>query len=152
MNLIKEWLNGIIIAAVTALAIFIFKNYLHPFILGILQRTPNLSGVWDSFDIENGEEIPKGRMEIRQIGNLVYATVHRKKHGGGERVFKYRGTISSGQVVFIWKEIKSNGYNMGTMALVLSGDLLKLKGMTTFHHHDQGKIISQEKIYKRINA
>jgi len=38
---------------------------------------------------------------------------------------------------------------MGTMTLLLSGDLKSLKGKTTFNHHDLGKIISQDKIYKR---
>lgn len=152
MNILKDWLDGIVIAAVTALAIFIYQNYLHPFILGVLQRTPDLSGEWNSYDIDdNGTEIPKGKMNIKQIGNMVHATVHRRKEDS-ERVFRYKGTISAGQVMLIWKETKSNGYNMGTMTLLLSSNLCKLRGKSTFHHHDQGKIVSQEKLYKKISS
>jgi hypothetical protein len=153
MGIIKGWLDEIIIVAATAVLVWLFKNYIHPFILGVLQRTPNLSGDWNSYDVENGVEIPKGRMEIRQIGNLINATVRRKRDDHQkERVFKYRGTISSGQVLLIWKETKSHGYNMGTMTLLLSSDLDKLQGMSIFYHKDKAKIICQDKVYRKINS
>jgi hypothetical protein len=153
MDFIKDWLNEIIFATLTAIAIFVFNKYLHPFILGVLQKTPDLTGTWDGYDIsDNGTEQQKSRMEIKQLGTNISASVSRKTNKGIERVFEYHGTISSGQVLLIWKEKKSNGYNMGTMTLLLSGDLMSLKGKTTFNHHDLGKIVSQAKLYKKVST
>jgi len=38
---------------------------------------------------------------------------------------------------------------MGTMTLQLSGNLRELKGFTTYYHKDKGKVVSNEKIYKK---
>ena len=152
-DVIRGWFDEIVIAGVTAILVWLFRNYLHPYILGVLQRTPDLSGNWESFDIENGVEVLKGRMQIKQIGNLLQATTHRRRdQGGKERIFRYKGTISSGQVLLIWKEVKSQGYNMGTMTLFLSSDLSKLTGMSIYYHKDHGKVICQDKVYKKIES
>ena len=149
MEIFKDWFNGIVVAALTALSIFMYKNYIHPFILGIIQSAPDLRGSWLGYDLDkDGKEIRTSKMEIKQIGTKIYASVNRQ-NDKGDRTFKYKGIVSSGQVVLIWKESKSHGYNMGTMTLLLSGDLKSLKGKTTFNHHDLGRIISQDKIYKR---
>jgi len=153
MDIFKDWLNEIIIAVLTAISIFVFTKYLHPFILGVLQRTPSLTGTWDGYDIgEDGSEQLKSRMEVKQLGTNISASVSRRTSNGTERVFEYDGTISSGQVLLIWKEKRSNGYNMGTMTLLLSGDLMTLKGKSTFNHHDIGKIVSQDRIYRKLRS
>jgi hypothetical protein len=149
MEIINSWYNEIAVAVLTAVSLFIYKNYLYPFFLGIIQSAPNLRGNWMGYDIDkNGKEIRTSMMEIKQIGTKIHALVNRQSDKG-DRTFKYKGTVSSGQVVLIWKESKSHGYNMGTMTLLLSGDLKSLKGKTTYNHHDLGKIISQDKIYKK---
>jgi hypothetical protein len=149
MEIFTDWLNGIAVAVLTAVTLFIYQNYLHPLLLGIIQSAPNLRGTWLGYDLDkDGKEIRTSMMEIKQIGTKIYASVNRQSDKG-DRTFKYKGTVSSGQVVLIWKESKSHGYNMGTMTLLLSGDLKSLKGKTTYNHHDLGKIISQDKIYKK---
>src|SRR5690606_24244141 len=111
MEIIQEWTKEILIAVLTAVLIYIFKRFIHPFVLGVLQRTPDIEGIWNGFDIlENGQEQQRSRMEIKQLGTniTVTVTVTRQTSDARERVFNYRGTISSGQVVLIWKEKKSN--------------------------------------------
>ncbi len=150
-NFFNNWVNDLLVAATASIFIYFFTKYIHPFVLGLLQRTPNLTGIWEGYDLnEAGNEIRNSRMEIKQIGTNIYATVHRKSENR-ERVFKYKGTISSGQVLLIWKESIGNGYNMGTMTLLLSSNLLSLKGKTTYHHHDIGCIVSTDKIYKKLS-
>jgi hypothetical protein len=150
MNFFKDWVNDLLIAIVTGGLIYLFKEVIHPFVLGILQRTPNLSGRWNGFDLgPNGQEIQNSVMEIKQLGTHISATVHRRSNTR-ERIFKYKGTISSGQVLLIWKESIGNGYNMGTMTLLLSGNLMELRGKTTYHHHDSGTIVSIDKLYRKL--
>jgi len=153
MEIIKELTTEILVAILIAVSIFIFNKFLRPFTLGVLQRTPDVTGAWTGFDInEHGQEQQLSRMEIRQLGTNITATIIRQTANGGERIFKYHGTISSGQVLLIWKEEIGNGYNMGTLTLLLSGNLQQLKGKTTFNHHDEGKIISQERVYRKVNG
>lgn len=152
LEIIKGLTSEIIIVSLTAVSIFLFNNYFHPFILGVFLRTPDLSGVWNGYDIdEQGSDKQTSRMTIRQIGSRVNATVVLRSGNGTEREFNYKGTISSGQVLMIWKEKQSNGYNMGTMTLLLGGNLRVLTGKTTFNHHDLGRIVSKEKIYKKVS-
>jgi hypothetical protein len=151
MDFLKNWVDDLLVAAATGAFIYVWKEFIHPYVLGILQRTPNLSGRWEGFNFdEKGNENQTSMMEIKQLGTNIYATVHRRARNR-ERIFKYQGTISSGQVLLIWKESKGNGYNMGTMTLLLSSDLLKLKGKTTYHHHDKGIIVSNDRIYKKLS-
>ena len=149
MEILSNWFNEIAVIILTAVSIFVYKNYLQPFILGIIQNAPILRGSWIGFDIDkDGNEARTSKMEIKQIGTKIFASINRQSKKG-DRTFKYKGTVSAGQVVLIWKESGSHGYNMGTMTLLLSGDLQSLKGKTTFNHHDLGKIISQDKIYRK---
>ena len=150
MNFFNELLISIFVAIITAIAIYVFRKFIHPLILSRLQNTPNLAGNWLGYDIQpGGVELQDSRMTIRQIGTNISATVYRQSNNR-ERIFKYTGIISSGQVLLIWKETQGNGYNMGTMTLILSGDLQNLSGKTTYHAHDIAQIVSSDKIYRRI--
>ena len=150
MEFIKACLTEVIVVILTTVFIFLFRKYIQPFVLGIIQSAPNISGVWNGFDFnKQGEECQNSKMTIKQIGSSINASVVRQSSNGREREFKYKGTISSGQIVLIWKEEESNGYNMGTLTLQLSGNLQELKGFTTYYHKDVGRVISKEKIYRK---
>jgi len=72
MEIFKDWFNGIIVAVLTAVSIFIYNNYLHPLILGIIQSAPTLRGSWLGYDIDkDGNEIRTSKMEIKQIGTKI---------------------------------------------------------------------------------
>jgi len=149
MEIINACITEVIVAILTAIFVFLFQKYIKPFALGIIQSAPNIAGVWDGADInELGEECLNSKMTIKQIGSRIDASIIRRSSNGREREFNYKGTISAGQVVLIWKEKESNGYNMGTLTLILSGNLQVLKGKTTYYHKDIGKVISKEKIYR----
>jgi hypothetical protein len=90
MGILLDWLKEIIIAVLTPIVIFTFKKYVHPSILGVLQRTPDLEGTWDGYDIaEDGSEQQKSRMEIKQLGFNISASVSRRTSNGTERLFEY---------------------------------------------------------------
>ena len=81
MDFLQDWVEDLLVAAVTGIFIYILKEFIYPFVLGILQRTPNLSGRWDGFNLdENGNEIQTSSMEIKQLGTNIYATIHRKSN------------------------------------------------------------------------
>ena len=150
MEIIKACVTEVIVAILTTGFIFLFQKYIKPFVSGIIQSAPDISGIWNGFDIDKqGKECQKSKMTIKQIGSNINASVVRQSANGREREFKYKGTISSGQVVLIWKEKESNGYNMGTLTLQLSGNLRELKGFTTFYHKDEGRVISEKKVYRK---
>ena len=152
MEIIKECITGAIVAVLTTIFIFLFQNYIHPFVLGIVQRAPNISGVWNGFNIDKqAEEFPYGKMIIKQVGSSINALLTRQTSNGLERKFNCKGTISSGQVLLIWKEEESNGYNMGTITLQLTSNLQELKGIRTYYHKDVGRVISKEMVYKKLH-
>ena len=75
MNFLTDWVLNVLIAVLTAISIYLFTRYIHPFFLGVVQRTPDLSGHWKGFHVlETGNEEQVIRMHIRQIGTNVYAT------------------------------------------------------------------------------
>ena len=151
MGIIEKWMTEIIVALLTTVTIFSFRNYIIPFVLGCIQRAVDVSGVWTGFDIdEQGKETQRSVMTIKQIGSKINASVIRNTDSGEKRKSIYKGKVSNGQVLLIWHEEKCSGYNMGTLTLGLSESLLELKGYITHLNRDNGKVISKGKIYKKI--
>jgi hypothetical protein len=145
-----EYMVNILIAIFSPIITNMFSQYILPFCRGKLQKCPNVSGSWNSFNIdENNKKQMVGIMQIKQCGKKITASVS-LNNPARERKFKYKGHISSGQILLIWKEEKGETYNEGTMALHLSSNLNVLSGFSTFYHHDSGKIVQQAKTYERI--
>lgn len=95
--------------------------------------------------------VPNSRLEIKQYGNRLVATVIRNGQNG-ERRFKYEGHIVSGQVILNFEEVKGEGYNVGSMVLYLKDSLKELVGKVTYFHHDQGEVVGHGRVYKKIVA
>jgi hypothetical protein len=148
-----EHIVNILVAIFSSIITYTFNQLILPCCQGKLQKCPNVSGNWNSFNIgEDEKEQMVGTMRIKQYGKKIIASVslNNPYNPEGTRTFKYKGHISSGQILLIWKEGKGESYNEGTMALHLSSNLNVLSGFSTFYHHDSGKMRQQAKIYKRV--
>lgn len=142
---------GVIGSIIAWILIELFSKLIIPYFQGLFNETPNIAGRWNGIETDiNGNEIHKSRLEVKQIGTRITAQVYRSSNNG-ERVFDYKGLFLSGQVVLNFVEPKGRGRNIGAMVLHLSGDLNNLIGKSTYYHHDIGNVISDDKLYRRIN-
>jgi len=150
MEVLADLILSLITAILSGVGVLLWQRVIKPFILGVVQKSPSISGTWVGYVTDGpGTEEFQSRLVISQLGNRITAVAHRRTKNR-ERVFDYQGTISSGQVILTWKERKSNGFNVGAMALFLSSDLQQLRGVSTYHHHDSGRMIATERTYRRM--
>ena len=102
-----EYIVNILIAIISPIITNTFTQYIVPLCRGRLQNCPDVSGKWNSFDIDEDEkEQMVGIMLIKQYGNRIIASVS-LDNAERTRKFKYKGHISSGQILLIWKEEKA---------------------------------------------
>ena len=133
--------RALCLAIVGGIIIEIFRIYVLP-LFPPYQKVPRLNGTEWKYE--------HGTLKISQhgYGTKIKAEARRKN---GNRLFKYKGNIISGQLVLTWEEPEGMGYIMGAMVLRLTPDRQRLEGMTTYFDHDEGKVVSVEREYKRIN-
>ena len=148
--MIEAIVYGVIAAAIYAVLRFTLVEHVAPRFRGWRRSVPNLNGTkWLGFSPESIQpDEPNSRLILEQVGDRVKASVERDVLTG-KRNFRYAGAIASGQIVLSWEEPEGAGYIVGAMVLKLSGNLRELRGRTTFYHHDKGKVISEEKLYRR---
>ena len=139
-------LGGLILLLITSS----FANWIIPTVKGRIQKVPKLNNSnWEGYYPKIDKNNPSSRLEIRQAGTNIKATITRKVKNG-ERKFKYAGKISGGQLVLTWEEPDGAGYIIGAMVLNLSQYLRALQGKSTYFSHKYGKVVSTDRIYKRI--
>lgn len=112
---------------------------------------PSVKGTWAGYDPEGPD--PSGQistLQIEQHGSFVRATIERKTTDGGTRTFEYEGRFTAGQLVLFYEDSVGRGYIVGTMVLHLSADLKSLRGRTTYHSHDENRVVSFPREYKKL--
>ena len=116
---IYQVLVALCLAIVGGIIIEIFRIYVLP-LFPPFQKVPRLNGTeW---------EYGGGTLKISQhgYGTKIKAEARRKN---GNRHFKYKGKIMSGQLVLTWEELEGGGYIMGAMVLRLTpGGIFKSCG------------------------
>lgn len=114
---------------------------------------PSVKGTWAGYDPEGPDPaVQVSTLLIEQHGSFIRATIERKTTEGGERTFEYEGRFSAGQLVLFYEDSQGRGYIVGTMVLHLSADLRSLKGRTTYHSHDENRVVSFPREYKKIST
>lgn len=112
---------------------------------------PNIKGSWAGFDPEGPcPSLQLSTLEIEQHGNFIRATIVRNATEGGTRNFEYEGRFTAGQLVLFYEDSRGRGYVVGTMVLHLSADLRTLRGRTTYHSHDENRVVSFPREYKKL--
>lgn len=147
--------NEVLISVLGAIVLFLFQrlytNWIKPLIIARSQKTADISGVWTGYkpDSPTPQE-PTSELEIHQTGIKLKATVKRWKAPRGRiREFNYLGEIRSGQLILQYEDAQAPDYIVGAMVLKLSSNLDELHGMSTYYHHDEGKVVSSERLYRR---
>lgn len=111
---------------------------------------PALDGQWAGFDPEGPDPNQQlSTLSIEQHGVFVRAVVSRKSSTGGMRTFEYEGKFTSGQLVLFYEDTSGRGYIVGTVVLHLSADLKTLRGRTTYFSHDESRVVSYLREYRK---
>jgi len=138
----NELFYGIISGLIVLILVELFRSFVLPFLKGKQNHVPDIAGSWIGFDINgDGKEIECSSLHINQIGTKITAKAVRN-----DRTFFYKGYLSSGQIILNFEQIEGNGYIIGTMVLHLAGNLNSLTGKSTFFNHDEGRVITVDKI------
>ncbi len=153
----NEWTVGILTGVISSAILFfcsvILQKFILPLIIGILQKTPDISGTWEYFDTDTSDSMPIGHAEIVQFGTSIKGKVIQTKGRDGNsrnRVFKVSGNFQSAQVIMTFEDVKGTGYIVGAVVLKLSSNLKKLSGKTTYLHHDKGQVVVNDVYLKKL--
>ena len=138
-------------AAVSPIVFVGWTRYLAPIWRSRRFRVPKLDGTtWDGFSQKPMPELAAdSRLELRQRGDLVTATIERRT-SHGQRTFVYNGFIRGGQFVFTWEEPAGEGLVCGALVLKISGNLLELSGLSVYEDLDKAQVISEPRYYRRV--
>lgn len=144
--------SSLVAAAILLLLQIVFRDYVLPKWAARRQGTPSIAGVWDGFELDSEHPDQKvSRLEIQQTGTRIKAKVIRQKQGDArERIFTYEGKFLSGQLLLFFEEPKGAGFIVGTMVLVLESNLDELQGKSTYYHHTLKRVVSENRLYRRL--
>ncbi|MFT3803923.1 MAG: nucleotide-binding protein [Burkholderiaceae bacterium] len=118
--------------------------------LNAVSGGPTLAGTWAGFDPDAQDPSQQvSTLVIEQHGIFVRASINRLSSKGGTRLFEYEGKFTSGQLVLFYEDTRGRGYIVGTMVLHLSEDLRTLIGRTTYFSHDESRVVSFQREYRR---
>jgi len=149
-DLILGVIGGIIATSITVAVSHFFKTIAIPFLKSALFDIPDISGKWQTYDVE--EQEPVGTATIKQRSRQVEIRVIRHINRDGkktEKNFSYKGKFASGTLVASYEDIDMKGYIMGTVVMRLMPDNKTLFGKTVYFDHNQGEVVAHDYWLKR---
>ncbi|RKZ38275.1 MAG: hypothetical protein DRR16_33840 [Candidatus Parabeggiatoa sp. nov. 3] len=142
--------SGIIATFLAMLMSHFFKTVVIPFIKSILFDIPNISGQWQSYDLEEGDAVGEAviKQRNRQIYMQVIRTTDRQKQTT-HKVFACTGKFASGTLVGYFEDVDMKGYIIGAIVMRLLPDNKTLKGKTVYFDYHQGEVVTHDYWLKR---
>jgi hypothetical protein len=158
MNFIMDIQSNFIISFSAGIAssffIWLIIKKIYPVILPLFKPAPNLAGLWNYYDIINGEYKQAGTAQFKQSGIALTATASRTQGRNGNqnaRSFKFIGKYNNSCVVLEFKELNSGGLSKGNIILYLSSNHQILDGYTVYLDRDEGKIVTYPIKFIKVN-
>ena len=143
----EQFILGVATSICAASIIAFFVKYVDPRARAYLQRTPAIGGKWRL--VRTDDEDDRGILTIKQRGVRVTAIL---THPSAERVFEYKGSFYSGQLVLTFEEKGKEGFAVGAMVFKFLADGQKMVGRSLYWHNDRAEFISNNYEAQRIHT
>lgn len=127
---------------VGALVVWLSRDFVIPYVSGLVNRVPSLKGNWTiSRKLENGNKIELGVLIIHQNGKYINATLTGKNEC---RIFKFSGYLSSGQVLLTFEEKGGEGFIIGAMVFRIDSKRKRMIGRSLYWRHNDNIMAGED--------
>lgn len=134
---------GVAASLVAALLVWGGNRYLLPAVRALFWSGTDISGAWQSYDVDPDEGEPAGEAEITQRGSRIAMQLlrHRNRDDtAASRKYSYSGTFRSRLLTLLWGSIDRPDYIIGAMVLYLSSDGRQFRGLTVYHDDEAAEV------------
>ena len=146
---------GVATSVLAAALVWAGNRYLLPAVRALFWSGTDISGAWQSYDVDPTTGEPVGEAEITQRGSRITMELRRHRHRDGTPAstrYRYSGSFSSRVLTLVWASIDRPDYIVGAMVLYLHAHGREFRGLTIYHDDKAGEVTTHDFWLRRRNA